>query len=104
MIDFSKLSFGDDVYNVTEQLNAFSRKKIMTVIDGVEWFRYDKPVRSYKIERFTYVGRAHTVVEGKVIPEDIDEPMYFIENEEQGIMYLHDRDADDCDWFASKRK
>lgn len=102
MIDFSKLSFGDPVYRIIERLNSFSRNKIVTVIDGVEWYRYDKPVRSYMIVQFTYVGRAYPVIEGKVIPEDIDDPMFFVENEDGGVAYLHDRDVDDSDWFSSK--
>jgi len=105
MIDFSTLSFGDKVYNVRNNLNAFHRRKITTTIDGVEWYRYDVPLRTYAIEEFTYVGRYEPRIFGDVIPEDIDETKYFIRNDQLDQMeYLHERDVDDSDWFPSKEE
>lgn len=105
MIDFSTLKFGDKVYSVTPCLHAFHRQKITTVIDGVEWYRYDTPLRTYAIEEFTYVGRSESHVFGEVIPEDVDETKHFVRNDQLGEMaYLHDRDVDDSDWFASKEE
>jgi hypothetical protein len=105
MIEFNNLSFGDKVYQVTEDLHVFNRKKIIMVDEnGVEWYRYDKPVRVYSVAEYTYVGRADVHTTGNVIPEDIDETKYFIEHPTEGMMYLHDRDADDCDWFSSKKE
>lgn len=105
MIDFSTLKFGDKVYLVASKLRAFQRGKITTVIDGVEWFRYDQPIREYDIIEYTYVGRADVHISGEVIPEDVDETKYFVRCESSGEMaYLHDRDADDDDWFASKEE
>ena len=104
MIDFSILKFGDKVYLVVSKLRAFQRRKITTVIDGVEWFRYDQPIREYEIIEHTYVGRADTQISGEVIPEDVDDTKYFVRCEPDGEMaYLHDRDVDD-DWFASKEE
>lgn len=106
MIDFSKLTFGDSVHNIVDSLHAFSRKKIFkTDEEGVEWYRYDKPIRSFSIQTFTYVGRSESHTFGQVIPEDIDETKYFVEsNELKEMTYLHDRDVDDSDWFASKEE
>lgn len=105
MIDFSTLKFGDKLYNVVYNLQAFQRKKISTVIDGVEWFRYDQPIRGYDIVEYTYVGRADTHISGEVIPEDVDDTKYFVRCEPDGEMaYLHDRYVDDDDWFASKEE
>ena len=42
MIEFNTLKFGDTVYVAVEKNNAFTKRKIKTVIDGVEWFRYDR--------------------------------------------------------------
>lgn len=105
MIDFSILNFGDKVYHVTSKLHSFQRQKITTVIDGIEWYRYDKPIRGYDIEVFTYVGRAEQHVFGEVIPEDVDDTKYFVRNDQLDEMaYLHDCDVDDSDWFTSKEE
>ena len=62
---------GDKFYEVVEDPNAFSRKKIsMTDDNGIEWYRYDKPIRSYRIQAWTIVGRVTPVVEGELVPCD----------------------------------
>jgi hypothetical protein len=104
MIDFSTLKFGDKLYNVVYNLQAFQRKKISTMIDGVEWFRYDQPIRGYDIVEYTYVGRADTHISGEVIPDDVDDAKYFIRESNGALIYLHHSDADDDDWFASKEE
>lgn len=105
MIDFSTLKFGDKIYNINDSLNAFYRKKITTVIDGVEWYRYDVPLREYTIEVFTYVGRYEPSIFGEVIPEDVEETKYFIRNDRlEEMAYLHSDDADDNDWFVSNEE
>ncbi len=61
------LKVGDKFYKVQEKLNAFSRKKItMTDTNGVEWYRYDKPLRDYSISEHTIVGIVRPVIEGVV--------------------------------------
>ena len=104
MIDFSILKFGDKVYFVESKLQAFQRKKITSVIDGVEWFRYDHPIREYEIREYTYVGRTETHTVGEVIPDDVDDAKYFIRESNGALIYLHHSDADDDDWFASKEE
>lgn len=62
---------GDKFYQVVEDPNVFSRKKIsMTDDNGVEWYRYDKPIRSYSIQAWTIVGRVIPTVEGELVPCD----------------------------------
>lgn len=62
---------GDEFFHIQENLNFMSRKKItMTDADGVEWYRYDKPPRSFKIERNTVVGIVRPVVEGRLTEDD----------------------------------
>ena len=56
MIDVEKMSVGDVIYAVDETNHAFHRKKIKTVFEGQEWFRYEKPLRSYKIMEYKIVG------------------------------------------------
>lgn len=104
MIDIAALNFGDKLYNVVSNLQAFHRKKIVTVIDGVEWFRYDHPIREYEIREYTYVGRTETHTFGEVIPDDVDDAKYFIREPNGELIYLHHSDADDDDWFASKEE
>lgn len=65
------LKVGDKFYKIQEKLNTFSRKKVtMTDADGVEWYRYDKPIRSYSIDEHTIVGIVRPVVEGVVGGDD----------------------------------
>lgn len=106
MIDFSTLKFGDTIYNIVDNLYAFSRKKIFKVDgDGVEWYRYDMPIRAFSIQTFTYVGRSETNIFGRVIPDDISSTQYFVENDEFKVMsYLTSYDVDDNDWFSSSEE
>ena len=78
-----RLELGTKVYYVEEDNNVFSRKKIvMKDIDGVEWYRYDRPLRTQSIEEHTIVGRVLKTVEGRVpsIENHIDE--YYLEDGE----------------------
>lgn len=106
MFNFSELSLGDTIYNITDNLHTFSRKKIFKVDkDGVEWFRYDKPTRTFGLDIFTYVGRAESHIIGYVSLEDVDETKYFIETKDQkGMTYIYDIDVNSNDWFASKEE
>lgn len=80
MID-CRLELGTKVYYVEEDNNVFSRKKIiMKDADGIEWYRYDRPLRVQTIEEHTIVGRVLKTVEGRVpsIEDHIDE--YYLED------------------------
>lgn len=106
MIDFSKLNFGDTVYNITDNLHTFSRKKIFKVDkDGVEWFRYDKPVRTFGADVFAYVGKAESHIFGAVSREDVEDTKYFIKSVDQKeLTYVYEGDVCGNDWFASKEE
>jgi hypothetical protein len=67
MLEVEKLNFGDIVYAVKEQNNAFSKKKLRMVdSNGVEWFRYDRDHWEYSIEEIVYCGRVTYIEEGEV--------------------------------------
>lgn len=65
-INKDQLKIGDVVYYVTEKNNFHVKKKIKTVIDGVEWFRYDRDHWEYNISELIYVGRVQVIIEGEV--------------------------------------
>lgn len=66
MINKDKLKFGDIVYEVEEKNNAFTKKKLKTIIGGVEWFRYDRDHWEYSIKEIVYCGRTNVTIEGEV--------------------------------------
>jgi hypothetical protein len=84
MIDPSVLKVGDIFYKVVETNSGFYRNKIRQVIDGVEWFRYDKPVFSYSIVECTVIGILKKNLEGVW-----DQDIYSLETE---WCILHDND------------
>lgn len=74
------LELGTKVYCVREDNHAFSRKKIFFKDEnGVEWFRYNQPLRSHVMSEHTIVGRVLKEVEGRVpsVENHIDE--YYLE-------------------------
>lgn len=78
------LEIGTKVYFVEEVNLAFHRKKIfMKDENGVEWYRYDKPLRTHSMTEHTIVGRVIKDVEGRVpsMENHIDE--YYLENGDQ---------------------
>lgn len=66
MIEFNTLKFGDKVYFAVEKNNAFTKSKIKTVIDGVEWFRYDRDQWEYNTVVIEYCGKVTYIEEGDV--------------------------------------
>jgi hypothetical protein len=79
-----RLEIGTKVYYVKEDNNAFRRKKIYVKDEnGVEWFRYDKPIRTQEMTEHTIVGRVLKTVEGRVpsMEDHIDE--YYLEDGNQ---------------------
>lgn len=111
-----RLEIGTKVYYVYEDNNVFSRKKItMKDTSGVEWYRYDKPLRTQNIEEHTIVGRVLKTVEGtissnetyfdeyhledgQVIDESsFNEPDYFngyFLNKDEALKWIEDRKAE----------
>ena len=64
MFDKEKLKVGDVFYTVGERNNFFNRKKIHREIDGEDWFKYEKPLRSYQIVTYTVIGIVRKELEG----------------------------------------
>lgn len=98
-----RLEIGTKVYYVREDNNVFSRKKIfMKDTDGVEWYRYDTPLRSHAMSEHTIVGRVLKDVEGRVpsIENHLDE--YYLESGE--MVDANDIDESDawCGYFLNK--
>lgn len=65
MFDASKLKVGDVLYGIKERNLAFHRKKIHQEIDGQDWFRYDRPLRSYELVTYTVLGILRKELEGQ---------------------------------------
>jgi hypothetical protein len=75
------LELGTKIYYVKEDNKVFGRRKIHKVDEnGVEWFRYNEPLRTHHMEENTIVGRVLKEVEGRVpsIEDHLDE--YFLED------------------------
>lgn len=93
MIDH-RLELGTKIYYTEENNNIFTRKKITSKdANGVEWYRYDEPLRSYNMKEYTVVGRVLKDVEGRVrnIEEHID--VYYLDD---GVeVYQYDIDEHD---------
>lgn len=58
------LKVGDVFYSVKERNTAFHRKKIHKEIDGEDWFKYDRPLRTYEIVTHTVLGILRKELEG----------------------------------------
>ena len=65
MFDPKKLKVGDVFYSVKERNQSFHRKKIHQEIDGQDWFRYDRPLRTYEIETYKVLGIIRKELEGQ---------------------------------------
>lgn len=72
-----RLELGTKIYYV-EDNHVFSRKKIyMTDENGVEWYRYDTPLRTQRLIEYEVVGRVLRDIEGQVSdPEDLTDVYY----------------------------
>jgi hypothetical protein len=65
MFDPEKLKVGDVFYSVKERNQAFQRKKIHQEINGVDWFRYDRPLRTYELVTYKVFGILRKELEGE---------------------------------------
>jgi hypothetical protein len=65
MIDPEKLKVGDKFYSVKERIQSFFRKKIHQEINGEDWFKYDRPLRTYEIVTHKVLGILRKELEGQ---------------------------------------
>ncbi len=82
MINILDKKIGDKFYCVKIIYNTFNNKKIKTVIDGIEWFRYEKPKVEYIVESYVLIGKVTYNIEGEVINKEEYETVYSLENYE----------------------
>lgn len=102
MID-EQLELGTKLYYVEETNLAFQRKKIfMTDDSGVEWYRYDKPLRTHNMKELTIVGRVLARGEGRVPSIENYYDMYFTEDGIQVDQYEIDEHDDSSGYFLDK--
>lgn len=64
-LDPNKFSVGDVFYGVKDSINAYHRKKIMRVIDGEDWFKYDMPPVTYKLVTYEVLGILTKTLDGE---------------------------------------
>ena len=80
--EVKSLKIGSVFYRVVCDNNVARRKKICRVIDGVEWFRYDLVLKTYRVEEFVVLGILTKTLEG-LWPESEDYELvtqYFVES------------------------
>lgn len=78
------LKVGDVFYSIKERNQAFERKKIHQVIDGQDWFRYDRPIRTYELVTYKVLGILRKELEGQWKLGDPDwdlETEFFVQRE-----------------------
>ena len=80
MFDHKKLKVGDVFYSIKEHNQAFNRAKIQMELDGVDWFRYDKPLRTYELETYDVLGILRKELEGKWEDEFPEVTEYYVQN------------------------
>jgi len=71
-------NIGDKLYFVNTKLNTFARQKIKMVdANGIEWYRYDKPVADITLETHTIVGSLEIKCHGEVPADEFTEATYY---------------------------
>jgi hypothetical protein len=77
----NRLEIGTKVYLVEEDNLAFRRKKIFkTDENGVEWYRYEQPLRTQSLTELEIVGRVLVTVEGRVPSVENHIDTYYLDN------------------------
>jgi hypothetical protein len=106
MLEVEKLKFGDAVYTVKEQNNAFSKKKLRMVdSNGVEWFRYDRDHWEYSIEEIVYCGRVTYIEEGEVDFDIYRQEELHFRFPDQRIHSDYIEDVIECqEWFHTREE
>jgi len=102
MFDKEKLKVGDVFYSVKERNQAFNRAKIQMELDGVDWFRYDRPLRTYEIATYTVLGILRKELEGqwKHDPGGYDlQTDFFVRYQDETHV-----DAHEMDFYGGERK
>lgn len=107
MFDPNTLKVGDVFYSTKERNQAFHRKKIHQEIDGEDWFRYDRPLRTYELVKYKVLGIITKHLEGqwKHDPEGGDlQTEFYIRYSDETHMGYHVMDfyGDEDKYFVDK--
>ena len=95
MFNPENLKVGDVFYSVKERNQAFNRKKIQMELDGVDWFRYDRPLRTYEIATYKVLGILRKELEGewKHYPDSYDlQTEFFVRYQDETHAGTHEMD------------
>lgn len=109
MFDSESLKVGDLFYGVKERNQAFNRKKIQMELDGVDWFRYDRPLRTYDLVTYEVFGILRKELEGKWEhdpDEYYKETEYFVRYQDDTHVgnYVMDFYGDEDKYFVDKQE
>lgn len=96
------LNLGDSIFYLQKNFGVFTRKKIYKIDDeGVEWFRYDKPIFSYSIIESKVIGIVQHSISGTLVSWEDD-------LQDGQIIYHTDKDETIIefgeDYFSSKEE
>lgn len=89
----------EEFYSVEETNNFFTRKKIHKNIDGVDWFTYSIPIRTYTVVVYQVLGTSKVIIDGDWdVPADEEylKPKAFISILKEGA---YRTDIIDNDWL-----
>lgn len=100
------LEIGSIIYYIEEKVNLGRTRYTMTDADGVEWHRYDQPLREYILVEYRVKGILQTQVQGELVSYDDcyedGEILYHLENiansREENIFSYQDSE----DFFISR--
>lgn len=79
-LENKRLAIGTKIYHVEEDNNVLKRQRIYTTIDGVEWYRYDQPLRTQRMTERTIVGRVLKTIEGSIPDEEDHVDQYYLDD------------------------
>lgn len=105
MIKPVDIRINDVVYKVTEHNDFFNRNKIkMTDANGIEWFRYDRPIRRWTVGEYQLNGIVSIAVVGVVKDPDAYTDTYHFQDLATGkILEFDDDDQDLWENFYRSR-
>lgn len=109
MLISENLKIGDKFYSVKERNQAFHRKKIHKEIDGEDWFKYDRPLRTYEIVTWEVLGILRKELEGqwKHDPGGYDlQTEFFVRYQNETHVGTHEMDfyGDEDNYFLDMDK
>lgn len=100
------LEIGSVIYYIEEKVNLGRTRHTMTDADGVEWYRYDQPLREWTLIEYRVKGILQTQVQGELVSYDDcyedGEILYHLENlankDDESIFSYQDSE----DFFISR--